>query len=93
MTVAYYGIVDSLLHPLNFKNWMEIALFDCNLDNYCVQYNIFFVSRFQLNNLPFFSSTDESLCRNVTNKFNSNVLYLVGDRLIISFFHYVLAFI
>ena len=43
-TVTYYGIVNSLLHRFSFRNWMEIWLFDCNLDSYCVQY-IFSVSR------------------------------------------------
>ena len=41
-----------------------------------------------------FSSTDESLCRNVTDKFTSNAQYWVGDRLILSIFYYkALAFI
>ena len=42
--IAYYGIVDSLLHHLSFRNWMEIWLFDYNLNSNCVQYNIFSVS-------------------------------------------------
>ena len=44
-TVAYYGIVNSLLHHLSFRNWIYIWLFDCNPDSYCVQFNIFYVSR------------------------------------------------
>ena len=41
----------------------------------------------QLNNSPFFPWSDKLLCRNVTNKFNSDAQYWVRDRPIVLFFH------
>ena len=88
----------------------KIWVFDCNLDSYCVQYYVFSVSRKQFADfssiIHHFSSTDESVCRNVTSKFTSNAQKFgggrggrgggegEGDRLSLSLFHYdVLAFI
>ena len=48
----------------------------------------FLLLLFQLNNSPFFPSTDESLCRNV-----KNAQCWVGDRLILIFFSLLWVFI
>ena len=65
-TVACYGIVDFLLHCLSCRNWMLIWLFDCNLDSYCVQYNIFSVSRKQFADI---SSISHHFFRQPMNRF------------------------
>ena len=68
---------------VNLVIWLQPRLLQCTIQHFLWLWEV--VCRFQVNNSPF-PSTDESLYRDDTNKFSSNLQYLVGDRLIISFF-------